>query len=424
MKLASRMVLLCAVVLLLSLQLDASPQPSPPSKDALPEVTVVLRISRKLINELTTEKVQRTTPVHLHLLEAEMRGQALTNATGSVQFEPMANETGFVIELQGTTVSQTVIDRPPVQVFGSGRMTFIVRKRVAFEGVRFRTQPTTLEASFCSSVDGLATPPGLIGVFVRLIATPIVQRQAPLFAAAAFEEGKAQLVATFDEEVQQIIDDLNQVSPLEETVQKLFPETKDWIYYASSTPTHLIIGVGPPQHRVPELPVSEKTNAPIEVWIRARPQTQAMIQVLKLWRDANKQLRQMLPPSIGKALTFEGEIKTQTVKDWFVIQLGAQSRKRTLEQEAAWAWRSESPGDGTRPLFAQDRCEPAGAMAETIEWRPARQTVLSGDAGQELSPAVHADEATRITIVWRPASVPWSATPPSAGPLLKARSGD
>jgi hypothetical protein len=419
MKLAWLTALFCAAAILLALPFAASPSSPPSGKDGLPEVNVVLRISRKLVNELTTKKIQRTTPIYLHDAKAETSGHSFTDATSSVQFPTAAAQaTAFVIVLEGATVSQTVTRRPPIAVFGSGRMVFTVRKRVTFDGERFRTQPTSIDASFCSSVDGIATPPGIVGLFVRLIATPRVHREAPLFADAAFRDGKAQLVATFDEEVDRIINDLNQVSPLEETVTKLFPETRDWIYYPLTTPTHLLIGVGPRNYRVPELPVTAATDAPIELWIRNKPETQGMLQVLKLWKDASKQLDQMLPATLGKSLKFEGGFNTRTVKDWFVIQLG-QPRKPRLEEEPSvpGAIMARESGGADRPLFAQDRCE-APAADGAVVWRPLRQPDGGVGGAQALPLGVAADDATRITVMWRPITT----TPAvgATGPTSKA----
>jgi hypothetical protein len=408
MKLASLIGLFSAAAILLSLPIIASEQPRNVGKDGVPEVNVVLRISRKLVNELTTKKYQRTNPVYLCVLNSEIKGLAFTDATSAVQFETKAGDTDFVVELRGTTVSQTMAGRPLIQVFGSGHMQFILRKRVTFDGIKFSSQPTSFDGVFRTSVDAIATPPGLIGLLIEVLATPKIRRSQPAVASAGYEDNKARLIALFDEEIKQVIDDLNEVSPLEETVEKLFPQTKDWIYSPTITPTHIIVGVGPRNYRLPEIPISSKTDAPVEVWIRSKPETQGMIAVLKLWKDANKQLAESLPAEVAKKLKLEQGIRTQTVKDWFVIRLGgdfADPKEEPSPAPSMIVFGSSGPGNAKNlasgpggPLFAQDRCTASGAIGDAIKWRPIPKT--SSAAAQGL-PADDPDP-TRIFVIWRP----------------------
>lgn len=358
-------------------------------KDDPPEVNVVLRISRTLVNEITTQKVERTTPICTTFMDVQVRGRAHTRGTATLQFDTGPKANGFTVELRGTSLSETIGERPPVEVFVSGRLDFFLRKRVTFDGEKFRTLPTVADAQFTSNVDGIATPPGLLGVVIRIIATSKVRRQQPLADAMALEEGKAQVIAAFDEEINKKIDELNGVSPLEETINRLFPQTKNWIYYPEVTPTHLIVGAGPPGSVLPVLPTSEKTDAPIELWIRNKPGTPGMLAVLKLWREAGKQLQEMLPPELSKKINLEGGFDTQTVKDWFVIQLGKPA-KGGLKEEPSGAGSMIVTLDPARPLFAQDRhVLPPAAVPEEFTWRAVQKTA----------------PVEQTTIPWRPANL-------------------
>src|SRR5437879_2900670 len=122
MKLASLLGLCSAAALLLSLPAVALDQPGKADTTGPAEVNVVLRISRKLVEELTTKKVQRTTPVHLCLAEGPLDGTAFTQATASVVFDMPPEVPAFTVLLRGTTTSQSVLTRPPVEVFGSTYM--------------------------------------------------------------------------------------------------------------------------------------------------------------------------------------------------------------------------------------------------------------------------------------------------------------
>jgi hypothetical protein len=361
MKLASLLALWWAAALLLGLPALAFEQPGMTDKTGLVEVNVVLRVSRKLVHEVTTNKIQRTTPIHVCVRDGPLDAVAFTEATSSVVFDSPPDVPAFTILVRGTTTFRWVLSRPPIEVCGSGSLEFTMRKRVTFEGEEFRSQPSAIDARLGTSVDGIATPPGLIGCIVERMATREIRRHHPTFAQTAFKYGKAELIAAFDEEVEWRLAKLNQASPLEQTVHTLLPETKDWIAYPIVTPTHLLIGAGRPKRRLPELPITDQTDAPLELWIRNQPETQALIAVLKLWRGANKQLGELLPGELGKKLKLGEGFKTLTVKDWLVIQLG-----RGVLKDAPQPPKTESVW---RPLGAE-QLEAAAATA--VVARPQR----------------------------------------------------
>jgi hypothetical protein len=379
MKQASGTSLLCACVLLLSLAADTSGQAGKSAKNGPAEVNVVLRISRTLVNELTTKKLQRTDPVYFCVEDQPITGLAHTDATFSVQFDQPGKDTAFVLQLRGATTSETTAERGPVTVHGSAVLEFTVRKPVSFDGLKLTAQATDIESRFYSTVDSIATPPGLIGLLIELIATPKIRRQQPLAAEIAYANGKAKLRAAFDQEAKKLVDELNQVSPLEETVNRLFPATKEWIYYLGTTPTHLVIGTGPPGRKLPVLPVTEKTQAPIELWIRNKPETQALLTVMKLWKDAGKQLESLLPPKVSKAIKPGVGPRTETVGEWFVIQVGTGAVPAPMEEPApppSVQWR---PLDPAR-LRELDRAPDPGPV---IIWRPATPIAEVFPAGHD-----------------------------------------
>jgi hypothetical protein len=395
LKLASLMSLLGTAAVLLLVDARSPAQPGNPGKDGAAEVNVVLRISRKLLTELTTKRFQNADPVHLCVLDSDIVGTAWTDALFSIQFDSSAKESAFVLELKGSTFSKTVSEQPLVEVFGSAQLNFNVRKRVTFDGMKYHSNPSEVDAVFNSQVDDIVTPHGLIGWIIKLIAAKKVRQRQPLVAAVAFDDAKSKLVERFDLETARLIDGLNQVSPLQETVKVLYPETNDWIFYLSTTPTHLIVGFGPRNRRLPELPVTEKTNAPIEMWIRSKEETQAMLRIFQIWKSAGKQLDTMLPPDLAKAIKPGDNFKTQFVKEWVVIQLGVggtTNEKQSSEiARNLVVWRPTTLGTGRSispepaiPVQPSVRAEAPSSSAPII-WRPAEGAGAAfrkdGDAG-------------------------------------------
>ncbi len=138
-----------------------------PTKPAKPRSTSSCAVSRKLIDELTTKKFSRVDPIHLYIIDTPIDGVALTDATFRVQFDTSAKESAFTLHLEGTTRGSTVGSRSRVQVLGSSQLDFVVRKRVTFDGLKYRGDPTQVSARFHPTVDSIVTPRGLIGLVLR-----------------------------------------------------------------------------------------------------------------------------------------------------------------------------------------------------------------------------------------------------------------
>ena len=255
-----------------------------------------------------------------------------------------------------------------------------------------------------------------------MFAAPEVRRRQALVAEVAYEDGRSKLADSFDQEATKLVDQLNQVSPLQETVATLFPETRDWTYYMSTSPTHLVIGAGPRDHSVPELPVTNKTQAPIELWVRGKEETKGILKLLKVWRDAGKQLVGLLPEELRKTIKSDEGFKTLFVKEWFVIQIGPVNNNtngpETKANDPVVVWRPVGTGNATLPLgYSPGSANRGGGSSEAtqIVWRPASKE----GADQQVMNA----NSERVTVVWRPVMTEMWELPPLAGGSLTDGSG-
>ena len=85
MKLASLLALWCAAALLPCLPAAAPAQAGTTGATGPVDVNVVLRVSRKLVQQLTTTKIRRTTPIHERVLDSPALDDAeLILVTGDV----------------------------------------------------------------------------------------------------------------------------------------------------------------------------------------------------------------------------------------------------------------------------------------------------------------------------------------------------
>jgi len=125
------------------------------------------------------------------------------------------------------------------------------------------------------------------------------------------------------EEADSIIAELNKITPFEETITELYPETKDWPFRLSTTESHMQIAIGPADAKLPALPVSDKLpqQAGIEVWIQSTPEEARFLETLATWETANDLLREYLADQ-PEAQQLVENAKVTAVDDWVVISVG------------------------------------------------------------------------------------------------------
>src|SRR5262249_10032500 len=69
----------------------------------------------------------------------------------------------------------------------------------------------------------------------------------------------------------EVIPVLNRPAPVEESLNRLFPETRDWIFHLSSDSQFIQVGYGPRGSVIPTLPSHPRRpkNARLELWLRS-----------------------------------------------------------------------------------------------------------------------------------------------------------
>ena len=72
-----------------------------------------------------------------------------------------------------------------------------MHREIRFDGTQFSEGAESIEASYSSRLEGLATPPGLRGGLVRRFALPEIARTRPLADAIALSDMKVTLLTVF-----------------------------------------------------------------------------------------------------------------------------------------------------------------------------------------------------------------------------------
>jgi hypothetical protein len=122
-----------------------------------------------------------------------------------------------------------------------------------------------------------------------------------------------------------IDDKLNQTTQVEKSLNRLYPETKDWVFQLSTDSTFIQAAYGPRGSATPVLPENpgRLENVRLELWLRTTSkEAQDLAKLSK--QPLAKQLVQKYLESILPEIAALAEERTVTaVGPWLVISVGA-----------------------------------------------------------------------------------------------------
>jgi hypothetical protein len=290
--------------------------------DELKETRIVIRISREFLRRHLNPTVDSTRPVDRMLFGAHVTGTSETHGKTTIDLQAHQDGADFTLRFSGETVNRTVATRSPVRVYSTGRTTFDATRIVRFDGVRFTAEPSRVESAHGSTTDQICVPGGLRGRIAYRRASEQVARNKPRADAIALSENCELVMARFDDETDKFVKELNGIVPLERTVALFVPKARDYVNHLETTPDYLLASPGPKDAVIPVLPKeSLRLKAPVEIWLKGRPEGERQRKTLEMWSTLNSGLNRFRSTLKGEEAKVEG-LKFTAVGDWWVIKVG------------------------------------------------------------------------------------------------------
>jgi len=293
-------------------------------KDELTKTRIVIRISREFIRKHALPPIEEMAPVDRCLFGAHVTGQSITKGQTTVNMDIEDPETVFTFYFTGTTVTNSVATHRPVAVYSTGTTDFVAERAIRFDGLRFTAEPAAIKATTSTTIDGIATPRGLIGRIAFRKACEAIDQNKSAADAISLQDTKTLVMASFNRQTELLVKSLNAVVPLQETVALVAPKTKDWITHISRTKEFIMISPGPKDADIPVLPKEYLTlKAPLELWIHGKPVGDAARGIVEKWATVNRTLDRFLAltTGTGKAAKVEA-LNFSAVGDWWVLKVG------------------------------------------------------------------------------------------------------
>jgi hypothetical protein len=272
----------------------------------------------------------------------------------SVELTTAPGEATFVVSSHGTAQTYTRGACGPIVALGPAWGPFTSRTLVRFDGRKFSLVGTTPWAQVHGRLDCVEGSHGrLPGRAVGRLARPFGQHLVPRAEAEAKPIGEYYLKTLVDEVAEQIITRLDRTTPVEKSLNRLFPRTRDWGFQMSSDSQFMQAAFGPRGSKVPVLPANPGRikDVRLELWLHSNAtEARDLVKLSKLPLAktlVHKYLETILPELA--ALTDNRSL--DAVGPWLVISLGPPKAGPRAVSLSGRGWRmvpaqNPAPGSG------------------------------------------------------------------------------
>jgi hypothetical protein len=152
----------------------------------------------------------------------------------------------------------------------------------------------------------------------------------PRAEAQAKPIGEYYLKNFVDELAGDIFAKLNRTTPVEKSLNRLFPETRDWVFQMSSDAHFLQAAYGPRGVAVPVLPENPARlkEVRIELWMRTTAKEARDLAKLSKEPLAKNLVHRYLETMVPELAALTENRSVDSVGDWLVISIGAPTAKK------------------------------------------------------------------------------------------------
>jgi hypothetical protein len=248
----------------------------------------------------------------------------------SVEMTTAQGEATFVVSSHGTAQTYVRGVRGPIVALGPAWGPFASRTLVRFDGRKFSLVETTPWAQVHGELDCVEGRHGrAAGRAVGRLLRPIGEHLVPRAEAEATPIGEEILKNFVNQLAEEIIAKLDRTTPVEKSVNRLFPETRDWVFQMSTVSQFLQAAFGPRGSPVPVLPENpgRLKDVRLELWLHSTAkEAQALVKLTKV-PLAKKLVQKYLETVLPELAALAENRSVDSVGPWLVISIGAPKAK-------------------------------------------------------------------------------------------------
>jgi hypothetical protein len=295
------------------------------------EARAVFRISRKFMNDVA-EKVEIVVdvPLSARVLTFHCTGMIHGRGKATIDLLGGGHQTVFVANSRGegtvcvTAERRVFVGQSPVWA------PFTACTLIRFDGRRCTRISTTPHAQVEAELEKITTHrDGFVGRAAGRMALPAGRLLLPAAERQGVPIADSIVRGVVDETIDKIVARLNERLPVEDSVNRLYPETKNWIFQVSKNAEFMQAAYGPPDARVPVLPPHPQplANVDLEVWLHSSGKEAKFLENLSKQPLAHQLLQAYLEATLPKLAVLADDRSVVAAGPWVVISVGSRTPK-------------------------------------------------------------------------------------------------
>jgi hypothetical protein len=314
-----------------SAMLTSRPMSAPVQRQDPPvqpsDIKAIVRISKKLIEDVAAgEEIVATVPYCENVMGFCCQGVVHGRAKLSVEMTTDHGNATFVVCSQGTAETYARGVRGPIAAIGQGWGNFATRTLVRFEGRKFTMLETTPWAEVHGQLERVeGRRGGPVGRAVGRVVRPLGELLVPRAEVEAVPIGERLLSNFVNQVAGDVVEKLNRTTAVEKSLNRLFPQTRDWIVQMSSDSQFLQAAYGPRGCPVPVLPENpgRLKDVRLELWLHSAAQEAQDLVKLSQQPLARQLVQRYLETTLPELAALADNRSLDAVGPWLVISIGS-----------------------------------------------------------------------------------------------------
>jgi hypothetical protein len=289
------------------------------------EVKAVARISKQLIDAVAARKeIVASIPYDAIVVGFRCQGVIDGRGKASVDLNASQGEATFVVTSKGTAETYARGVHWPIVASGPAWGPFSSRTLVRFDGRKFTPLETTTWAEVHGELERVeGTRGGPVGRAAVRLLRPAGELLVPRAEKEATAIGQSYLKNFVEDLADKIVTRLNRLTPVEKSLNRLYPQTKDWDFQLSGDSRFIQAAYGPRGSAAPVLPENpgRVKDVGLELWLHTTS-TEAQ-DLAKLSKNplARQLVQKYLEATLPELAALTGERSVTAVGPWLVISI-------------------------------------------------------------------------------------------------------
>lgn len=289
------------------------------------EIKAVFRISRQLVKDaIEQQELVANIPIRATIMGLDSSGVIHGRGKLAVELQSSGEQAMLIVRSKGKGAACITGRRGPIVVYVPSGGPFTTCSRINFDGRHFTPECTEAHANVHLSLQRITTRRDrLPGRVLGALARPVGKRMMPRAEPQAKGVTERAIVGFVNSEMDKNLTKLNEDLPVDDTVNRLFPNAADWKFYLAGEDEFIQAAFGPAGLGMPTLPEvpGRMENVLFEAWLRSTNEEAKALADLSNKPLAKRLVETYLEATLPKLAAMSGEKSITAVGSWVVISV-------------------------------------------------------------------------------------------------------